>query len=95
MALMNDGKGDLDHSAIVTFIEEMAGIEVKRSPKRRCVSCSCLTAAFVPHRIGAAMNATRTLLVSALGASHPKRARQGPSWSAEAPGPDHHRSERS
>ena len=30
MALMNDGKGDLDHSAIVTFIEEMAGIEVKK-----------------------------------------------------------------
>jgi 2-hydroxy-3-oxopropionate reductase len=30
MALMNDGKGDLDHSAIVTFIEGMAGIEVKR-----------------------------------------------------------------
>jgi 2-hydroxy-3-oxopropionate reductase len=29
MALMNAGKGDLDHSAIVTFIEEMAGIEVK------------------------------------------------------------------
>jgi 2-hydroxy-3-oxopropionate reductase len=31
MALMNDGKGDLDHSAIVTFIEDMAGIEVKKS----------------------------------------------------------------
>ena len=30
MSLMNAGKGDLDHSAIVTFIEEMAGIEVKR-----------------------------------------------------------------
>jgi len=30
MALMNEGKGDLDHSAIVTFIEGMAGIEVKR-----------------------------------------------------------------
>jgi 2-hydroxy-3-oxopropionate reductase len=30
MALMNDGKGDLDHSAIVTFIEGMAGVEVKR-----------------------------------------------------------------
>lgn len=29
MALMNQGKGDLDHSAIVTFIEEMAGVEVK------------------------------------------------------------------
>jgi 2-hydroxy-3-oxopropionate reductase len=32
MALMNEGKGDLDHSGIVTFIEHMAGIEVK-SPK--------------------------------------------------------------
>jgi 2-hydroxy-3-oxopropionate reductase len=31
MALMNEGKGDLDHSAIVTFIEKMAGIEVKKS----------------------------------------------------------------
>ncbi len=30
MALMNEGKGDLDHSAIVTFIEEMAGVEVKK-----------------------------------------------------------------
>jgi 2-hydroxy-3-oxopropionate reductase len=30
MALMNEGKGDLDHSAIMTFIEGMAGIEVKR-----------------------------------------------------------------
>ena len=30
MALMNEGKGDLDHSAIVTFIEDMAGIEVKK-----------------------------------------------------------------
>jgi 2-hydroxy-3-oxopropionate reductase len=29
MALMAEGKGDLDHSAIVTFIEGMAGIEVK------------------------------------------------------------------
>jgi 2-hydroxy-3-oxopropionate reductase len=29
MALMNEGKGDLDHSAIVNFVEEMAGIEVK------------------------------------------------------------------
>ena len=29
MALMNQGKGDLVHSAIVNFIEEMAGIEVK------------------------------------------------------------------
>ena len=31
MALMNEGKGDLDHSAIVTFIEEMAGVEVKKA----------------------------------------------------------------
>ena len=30
MALMNEGKGGLDHSAIVTFIEDMAGIQVKR-----------------------------------------------------------------
>ena len=29
-ALMNNGKGDLDHSAIVTFIEGMAGAEVKK-----------------------------------------------------------------
>jgi 2-hydroxy-3-oxopropionate reductase len=27
IALMNDGKGDLDHSAIVTFIEGLAGME--------------------------------------------------------------------
>src|SRR5579859_7965607 len=26
MALMNDGKGSLDHSAIVTFVEKMAGV---------------------------------------------------------------------
>lgn len=30
IALMNEGKGGLDHSAIVTFIEDMAGIQVKR-----------------------------------------------------------------
>jgi 2-hydroxy-3-oxopropionate reductase len=30
MALMNEGKGDLDHAAIATFIEKMAGIEVKK-----------------------------------------------------------------
>lgn len=30
MALMNEGKGDLDHSAIVQFIEEMARAEVRR-----------------------------------------------------------------
>jgi 2-hydroxy-3-oxopropionate reductase len=32
MALMNEGKGKLDHSAIVQFIEQMAGIEVKKKP---------------------------------------------------------------
>ena len=31
MALINDGKGNLDHSAIATFIEEMAGIEIKKA----------------------------------------------------------------
>jgi 2-hydroxy-3-oxopropionate reductase len=31
IALTNEGKGDLDHSAIVTFIEQMAGTEVKRA----------------------------------------------------------------
>jgi 2-hydroxy-3-oxopropionate reductase len=30
MALMNEGKGQLDHSAIAQFIERMAGIEVKK-----------------------------------------------------------------
>jgi 2-hydroxy-3-oxopropionate reductase len=30
VALMNNGKGDLDHSAIVTFLEGMAGAEVKK-----------------------------------------------------------------
>ena len=30
MALMNSGSGDLDHSAIVKYLEEMARIEVKR-----------------------------------------------------------------
>jgi 2-hydroxy-3-oxopropionate reductase len=29
ISLMNEGKGGLDHSAIVTFIERMAGTEVK------------------------------------------------------------------
>lgn len=29
IALMNQGKGELDHSAIATFIEGMAGVEVK------------------------------------------------------------------
>jgi 2-hydroxy-3-oxopropionate reductase len=31
MALMNEGKGSLDHAAIVTFIERMAGTEVKKA----------------------------------------------------------------
>jgi 2-hydroxy-3-oxopropionate reductase len=31
MALINDGKGNLDHSAIATFIEDMAGIEIKKA----------------------------------------------------------------
>jgi hypothetical protein len=31
IALMNAGKGELDHSAIAQFIEGMAGVEVKRS----------------------------------------------------------------
>jgi 2-hydroxy-3-oxopropionate reductase len=30
VALMNDGKGDLDHSGIVTYIEKMAAVEVKK-----------------------------------------------------------------
>jgi 2-hydroxy-3-oxopropionate reductase len=30
ITLMNDGKGDLDHSAIVNYIEQGAGVEVKR-----------------------------------------------------------------
>ena len=30
MALMNNGRGDLDHSAIATFIEDMAKIEVRK-----------------------------------------------------------------
>ncbi len=30
MALMNEGKGDCDHSAIVNFVEDLAGIEVKK-----------------------------------------------------------------
>jgi len=29
MSLMNEGKGDLDHSAIVNFVEGLAGIEIK------------------------------------------------------------------
>ena len=30
IALMNEGKGDLDHSAIANFIEDMAGAETKK-----------------------------------------------------------------
>ena len=30
ISLMNEGKGDLDHSAIVNFIEDMAGVEVEK-----------------------------------------------------------------
>jgi 2-hydroxy-3-oxopropionate reductase len=30
IALMNEGKGDLDHSAITNFIEDMAGVETKK-----------------------------------------------------------------
>ena len=30
IGLMNEGKGNLDHSAIVNFIEQMAGVEVKK-----------------------------------------------------------------
>jgi len=31
MALMNNGKGSLDHSAIVTVVEQMAGVEIKKA----------------------------------------------------------------
>jgi len=30
MALMNEGRGDLDHAAIITFIEDMAKVQVKK-----------------------------------------------------------------
>ena len=30
MALMNSGRGDLDHSAIATFVEDMAKVEIKK-----------------------------------------------------------------
>ena len=33
IALMNQGKGDLDHSAIVTFVEEMASIQIAQPAK--------------------------------------------------------------
>jgi 2-hydroxy-3-oxopropionate reductase len=32
IALMNQGKGDLDHSAIVTFVEEMANTQITQPP---------------------------------------------------------------
>jgi 2-hydroxy-3-oxopropionate reductase len=35
MALMNEGKGHLDHSAIVQFVERMAGIEAMKCPAPR------------------------------------------------------------
>jgi 2-hydroxy-3-oxopropionate reductase len=35
MSLMNAGRGDLDHSAIVTFIEDMASVEVKKPAAAR------------------------------------------------------------
>jgi 2-hydroxy-3-oxopropionate reductase len=35
IALMNEGKGNLDHSAIVTFIEHMAAIEVKKPEAKK------------------------------------------------------------
>jgi len=31
MSLMNEGKGSLDHAAIVTFVEKMAGVEIKKA----------------------------------------------------------------
>jgi 2-hydroxy-3-oxopropionate reductase len=31
IALMNEGKGDLDHSAIVNFVEDLAGIETRKA----------------------------------------------------------------
>jgi 2-hydroxy-3-oxopropionate reductase len=30
IALMNNGRGELDHSAIANFIEDMGGVEIKR-----------------------------------------------------------------
>jgi 2-hydroxy-3-oxopropionate reductase len=35
MALMNNGKGSLDHSAIVTVVEAMAGVEIKKAASAR------------------------------------------------------------
>jgi len=32
---MNEGKGDLDHSAIVNYIEHGAGIEIKKPQTAR------------------------------------------------------------
>jgi hypothetical protein len=30
MALMNQGRGELDHSAIVNFVEDMAACQIKK-----------------------------------------------------------------
>jgi len=30
IALVNRGSGDLDHSALVNFIEDLSGVEVKK-----------------------------------------------------------------
>jgi hypothetical protein len=30
ISLMNNGRGELDHSAIVTFLEDMAQVEVRK-----------------------------------------------------------------
>jgi 2-hydroxy-3-oxopropionate reductase len=38
IALMNEGKGDLDHSAIVNFVEDMAGVETKKPASRTTAS---------------------------------------------------------
>jgi len=37
IALVNRGSGDLDHSALVNFVETLAGVEVKK-PARAAVS---------------------------------------------------------
>ena len=42
ITLMNEGKGDLDHSAIVNYIERMAAVEVKK-PSQRPESRNSLT----------------------------------------------------
>jgi NAD-binding of NADP-dependent 3-hydroxyisobutyrate dehydrogenase len=35
IALMNQGKGDLDHSALVTFVEEMASLQITQAAVRQ------------------------------------------------------------